>query len=150
MRRLSTIVVAAALVCLVVPVRPAAAQAARTADSTVARAGLGSIRGLVLDTDGRPLVGAMVSALGSTVAFVLTGRDGRFLVDALPAGPYTVRVHLDGFLPSQRQMVEVRPSTGPSSSCRPSSGRPRRPPGCSTTWRSASWRTGSAISTSRS
>ena len=114
MRRHSTIVVAAALVCLVVPVRPAAAQTPRTADSTVARAGLGSIRGLVLDTGGRPLVGAMVSALGSTVAFVLSGRDGRFLFDALPAGAYAVRVHLDGFVPSQRQMVEVRPGVAPS------------------------------------
>ncbi|HSP91271.1 MAG TPA: carboxypeptidase-like regulatory domain-containing protein [Vicinamibacterales bacterium] len=114
MRRLSTLVVAAALVCFVVPVRPAAAQAERAADSTVARAGLGSIRGLVLATDGRPLVGAMVSALGSTVAFVVTGRDGRFLFDALPAGPYTVRVHLDGFAPSVRRIVEVRPEAGPS------------------------------------
>ena len=114
MRRLSTLVVAAALVCFVVPVRPAAAQAARAADSTMARAGLGSIRGLVLDTEGRPLVGAMVSALGSTVAFVLTGRDGRFLFDALPSGAYAVRVHLDGFAPSVRRMVEVRPEAGPA------------------------------------
>jgi hypothetical protein len=114
MRRLSTIVAAAALVCLVVSIRPAAAQAPRTADSTVARAGPGSIRGLVLDTEGRPLVGAMVSALGSTVAFVLSGRDGRFLFEALPAGPYAVRVHLDGFAPSVRRMVEVRPGAGPA------------------------------------
>jgi len=114
MRRLSTLVVSAALVCLVGPVRPASAQAERAADATVARAGLGSIRGLVLATDGRPLVGAMVSALGSTVAFVVTGRDGRFFFDALPAGPYTVRVHLDGFAPSARRMVEVRPEAGPS------------------------------------
>ena len=114
MRRLSTIVVAAALVCLVAPARPASAQAATTAASTVARAGQGSIRGLVLDTDGRPLVGAMVSALGSTVAFVLTGRDGRFLFEALPAGAYAVRVHLDGFAPSIRRMVEVRPEAGPA------------------------------------
>ena len=56
----------------------------------------------------------MVSALGSTVAFVLTGRDGRFLFDALPAGAYTVRVHLDGFAPSVRRMVEVRPEAGPA------------------------------------
>jgi len=114
MRRLSTIVVAAAFVCLVVPDRPAAAQAPRNVDSTVARAGLGSIRGLVLDTGGRPLVGAMVSALGSTVAFVLSGRDGQFLLEALPPGPYAVRVHLDGFAPSVRRMVEVRPETGPA------------------------------------
>jgi hypothetical protein len=80
----------------------------------VVRAAPGSIRGLVLDTEGRPLVGAMVSALGSTVAFVLSGRDGRFLFEALPAGPYAVRVHLDGFAPSVRRMVEVRPEAGPA------------------------------------
>jgi hypothetical protein len=116
MRRLPTFVVAAALVYLVAPVAPAAAQAARTPESTVARAaaGGGSIRGLVLDTQGRPLVGAMVSALGSTVAFVLTGGDGRFRFDALPPGAYAVRVHLDGFAPSQRQMVEVKPGGAPS------------------------------------
>ena len=80
----------------------------------MARAGQGSIRGLVLDTSGRPLAGAMVSALGSTVAFVLTGRDGRFLFGALPAGGYAVRVHLDGFAPSVRRMVEVKPEAGPA------------------------------------
>ena len=114
MRRLSTIVVAAALVGLVVPARPALAQTQKTADSTMARAGQGSIRGLVLDTAGKPLVGAMVSALGSTVAFVLTGRDGQFRFEALPAGAYAVRVHLDGFAPSVRRMVEVRPEAGPA------------------------------------
>ena len=114
MRRLSTIVVAASLVCLVAPARTAPAQTAVSPDSTMVRAGQGSIRGLVLDTNGRPLVGAMVSALGSTVAFVLTGRDGRFLLDALPAGAYAVRVHLDGFAPSARRMVEVRPEAGPA------------------------------------
>jgi Carboxypeptidase regulatory-like domain len=114
MRRLSTIVAAAALVCLVAPVRPASAQTQKPAEATLARAGQGSIRGLVFDTSGRPLVGAMVSALGSTVAFVLTGRDGRFLFDALPAGGYAVRVHLDGFAPSVRRMVEVRPEAGPA------------------------------------
>jgi hypothetical protein len=48
------------------------------------------------------------------VAFVLTGRDGRVLFDTLPAGGYAVRVHLDGFAPSVRRMVEVRPEAGPA------------------------------------
>ncbi|HOG30193.1 MAG TPA: TonB-dependent receptor [Vicinamibacterales bacterium] len=124
MRRLPTLVAAAGLVCLVSSSVPAGAQpsaapsapppAAPSADATLTRAGVGAIRGLVLDTQGRPLGGAMVSALGSTVAFALTDRDGRFLLSALPPGAYVVRVHLDGFAPSPRQMVEVGPAAAPS------------------------------------
>jgi hypothetical protein len=115
MTRLSTIVAAAAVVGLVAPLAPASAQtAAGVPQATVARAGHGSIHGLVFDTQGKPLVGAMVSALGSSVAFALSGRDGRFLLESLPAGAYTLRVHLDGYAPSQRQMVDVRANASPS------------------------------------
>lgn len=111
MTRLSTFVASAVVVCLVAPPVPASAQtAAKVPQATVASAGVGSIRGLVLDTQGKPLVGAMISALGSSVAFALSGRDGRFLLESLPPGAYTLRVHLDGYSPSQRQMVDVRPS----------------------------------------
>ena len=117
--RLSTLVASAAVVCLVVPIPPASAQPAarpvgQTPQATVARAGFGSIQGLVLDTQGKPLVGAMVSALGSSVVFALTGRDGRFLFESLAPGAYTLRVHLDGYLPSQRQMVDVRAGASPA------------------------------------
>ncbi len=113
MGRLSTVVAAAFVVSLVVPGTPASGQSstARPAEpemGPLARAGAGSIRGLVLDAHGLPLVGAMVSALGPTAAFALTDAGGRFTLRALPSGPYTVRVHLDGYLPSRRQMVEVR------------------------------------------
>lgn len=111
MTRQSTWVVAAALMAFVYPIQPAHAQQTSPlpqATTLLASAHPGAIQGVVLGQDGRPLSGAMVSALGSTVAFALTGRDGRFNLDALPLGTYTVRVHLDGFVPSRRQMVEVR------------------------------------------
>ena len=111
MTRLSTFVVSAAVLVLVVPAATASGQQPRIqfakAVTTLARADQGSIHGIVLDADGHPLSGAMVSALGSTVAFALTGRDGRFTLNSLPIGAYTVRVHLDGFLPSRRQIVDV-------------------------------------------
>ena len=113
MTRASTFVVVAAAAGFVVATVPAAAQSVsvRSPQAVVARASTqGEIQGLVLDTTGRPLAGAMVSALGSTVAFALTTRDGRFRLDALPSGVYTVRIHLDGFAPAPRQMVEVRPT----------------------------------------
>ena len=115
MTRQSTFVAAAAVVCLVASLVPASAQTvAAIPQATVARAGLGSIQGLVFDSQGKPLIGAMISALGSSVAFALSGRDGRFLLEALPAGAYTLRVHLDGYAPSQRQMVDVRANAAPA------------------------------------
>ncbi len=113
MTRASTFVVVAAAAGFVVAGAPASAQSVsiRSPQAIVARAtSQGDIQGLVVDAKGRPLAGAMVSALGSTVAFALTGKDGRFRFDALPTGAYTVRIHLDGFIPAPRQMVEVRAS----------------------------------------
>ncbi|MEW5983934.1 MAG: TonB-dependent receptor [Acidobacteriota bacterium] len=112
MTRQSTFVAAAAVVVLVMPASPVLAQDTGPGRAPVimARASQGSIQGLVLDSQGRPLVGAMVSALGSAIAFALTDRDGRFRLDALPTGAYTVRIHHDGFVPSSRRMIEVRPS----------------------------------------
>ncbi|MCX6537600.1 MAG: TonB-dependent receptor [Acidobacteria bacterium] len=113
MTRVSTFVVVAAVAGFVVASVPASAQSVsiRSPQSVVARAATqGDIQGLVVDTKGRPLAGAMVSALGSTVVFALTGKDGRFRFGALPTGAYTVRIHLDGFVPAPRQMVEVRSS----------------------------------------
>jgi hypothetical protein len=110
--RLSVVVISAAVPVFVACALPVSAQQASVripkAELLLARASQGVIRGVVLDTGGQPLAGAMVSALGSTVAFALTGRDGRFTLDALPMGAYNVRVHLDGYAPSRRQVIEVR------------------------------------------
>jgi hypothetical protein len=74
----------------------------------LARVLSGTIEGVVLDDRGRPLAGAMVSALGSTSALAVTDRSGTFVLRAMPVGSYLVRAHLAGFSPSRRQFVEVR------------------------------------------
>ena len=114
MTRASALVVVAAAAGSFVLSAPASAQSVsvRVPQAVVASAATaGNIHGVVIDTRGRPLAGAMVSALGTTVAFALTGKDGKFQLEALPIGPYTVRIHLDGFVPAPRQMVEVRATT---------------------------------------
>ena len=66
------------------------------------------VRGVVTDDAGRPLEGAMVSALGAAMtALAVTDGVGRYeLTDLLP-GPYLLRVHLSGFSASGRNFIEV-------------------------------------------
>ncbi len=73
----------------------------------VAAASQGELRGLVLDDRGRPLAGAVVSAVGSTSAFAITERDGSFIVRNLSAGPYLVRVHLQGYVAPRARVVQM-------------------------------------------
>lgn len=70
----------------------------------------GRIHGVVRDGAGAPLGGAMVSALGPTMAFAVTDANGRFELAGLPPGPYMVRAHRQGFAASPREIVEVTPS----------------------------------------
>ena len=76
----------------------------------------GSIHGSVLDEKGAPVVGAMVSALGTTTAFAVSDRGGRFELRTLSPGPYLVRAYLSGFVASRGQLVDVHPSARASSS----------------------------------
>lgn len=76
----------------------------------LARAASGTIEGQVLDETGGPLRGATVSALGVMSAAAVTDTRGRFAFRLLPAGAYVVRTHLPGFVPSRRQLVDVRPN----------------------------------------
>ena len=98
MRKTPGLIAAAAgvLVILCVPslvsaqvIHPAAA---------VASLAPGTIQGLVLDEAGAPVVGAVVSALGSSSAFAVTDRFGYFELRSLQPGPYVVRAHLAGYL----------------------------------------------------
>ena len=89
---------------------PAAAQSGGgppRLEQLAARAIRGSISGTVSDEIGGPLAGAMVSALGVTIATSVTDDRGHFALDALPAGEYVIRAHMSGFAASPRQMVRV-------------------------------------------
>jgi hypothetical protein len=67
------------------------------------------LNGVVKDELGKPLSGAVVSALGSTSAFAVSNNDGHFTVRNLPPGPYLVRAHLQNYLPSRGRVVQVAP-----------------------------------------
>lgn len=69
----------------------------------------GELRGVVEDEAGKPVAGAVVSAVGSTSVFAVSGPDGRFTFRNLPAGPYLVRAHLQQYLPARGRLVQVTP-----------------------------------------
>ena len=81
--------------------------AAQRSHSQAVRA-TGSIQGIVLDDHGRPLAGALVSAMGSTTSAVETGSDGRFQLGGLIPDAYVVRAHRLGFAASQQVVLRVR------------------------------------------
>jgi len=67
----------------------------------------GAITGVVSDDRGGPLPGAMVSVFGATMAMTVTDVQGRFSLDKLPVGDYTLRAHLPGFAVSRREHVRI-------------------------------------------
>jgi hypothetical protein len=67
------------------------------------------LNGIVRDELGKPLSGAVISALGSTSAFAISSEDGRFTFRNLAPGPYLVRAHLQNYLPSRGRIVQVSP-----------------------------------------
>ena len=109
MTRLLTLVPVAAVACVAVTA-PAAAQIARPLPQPItqlAAAAQIDLRGIVLDDRGEPLIGAVVSALGSTTAFAVSDREGRFSFRNLAPGPYLVRAHLQGYVPARGRIVQV-------------------------------------------
>jgi len=69
------------------------------------------LRGIVVDERAQPLAGAVISALGGASAFGITDRSGRFTLRDLPAGPYLVRAHLQGYASARDRIVQVSTAT---------------------------------------
>jgi len=72
----------------------------------------GKIAGVVVDPSGTAQMGASVvitdeRILGDSQLDLLTNARGRFSTSALPAGTYSIKVTLAGFLPAIEQHVEV-------------------------------------------
>src|SRR5688572_16900622 len=84
--------------------------------TTLASAETGFIEGRITDELGKPLDGAVVSALGGTTAFAVSDKFGQYTLKQLPPGPYLVRAHLAGFLAARSTMVNVRPAAKCASS----------------------------------
>jgi len=71
---------------------------------------VGTIEGQVLDDDGRPVTGAMVSVVGRATAAASTDRNGRYSMRAFPYGPYILSVHSRGFFKSRGRTVQITTS----------------------------------------
>ncbi len=67
----------------------------------------GSIRGVVLDDEGRPIAYALVTAVGPSTIAEVSDSNGRFELRSLPPGPYVVRAHLSGYVTPAAQAVQV-------------------------------------------
>lgn len=101
---LSTLVVAAAEARQAAPER----QPARPVTQSAALP-FGTLTGMVTDPAGRPVAGATVAAEGATIAVAVTGRDGRFVLAALPPGPYSIHAFRPGYATSRRDLVSLGP-----------------------------------------
>jgi hypothetical protein len=99
---------AAVGLCLTIPALPASAQVVRPQlISRTAAVPSAELSGLVNDRNGRPLAGAVVSAVGSESAFAVSDAEGRFTLRTLPPGPYLVRAHLQGYLPARPRLMQI-------------------------------------------
>lgn len=107
----------AAVMCVAASPAPASAQLRPQPQAIAQMAVLpqAELHGTVLDDQGGPLAGAVVSALGSTTAFAVSDLDGRFAFRNLPYGPYLVRAHLQGYLPARARLIQINRASNTAS-----------------------------------
>jgi outer membrane receptor for ferrienterochelin and colicins len=93
------------LLCSVLVSFPAAAQSSAPQSQ-------GRVEGSVVDQSGLPIPGATVSLRNTATGLerlAATGRDGRFLFDAIGDGAYRVSVAIDGFAPASHEVTAGAP-----------------------------------------
>lgn len=66
------------------------------AEGDTSAAGSAAVSGIVRDSAGRPVAGAVVRAIG-VAGHVLSAADGSYTIDGLPAGPVSLVVRTDGY-----------------------------------------------------
>src|SRR5215216_2644392 len=104
-------VAAVVLMALPVEAQSRSAPPLGAAAKLQARAIIGTISGTVIDEAGAVLRGAMVSALGITLATTVTDERGQFTLNQLPPGDYLLRAHMLGFAASNGAMIRVGTAT---------------------------------------
>jgi hypothetical protein len=107
MRRLHRAVAAVGVLAMAAMAGGPAHAQAPVPEGQTARLLRGSITGSVTDEHGGALAGAVVSALGATMAMTVSNARGSFVFDSLPVGEYILQAHLQGFEGSARARVQV-------------------------------------------
>jgi hypothetical protein len=72
----------------------------------------GKLSGVVVDAEGTPQMGATVTVsseqmFSASLVELLTNDRGRFSAESLPAGSYSIKVTLAGFLPAIEQHIQI-------------------------------------------
>ena len=82
-----------------------AAFAMSALSTAVAAQESGQVTGVVNDPNGNPLAGVTIVLGGSSTRDARSGSDGRFVVDAVPAGRYDLTATLEGFGPATAKVL---------------------------------------------
>lgn len=81
----------------------------------LAQQGPGRLTGAILNPEGQGLAAAAIAILSARDSSLITGalttKDGKFRIDGLPLGRYTIRVSLIGYKPRRSEVVTLTRDT---------------------------------------